>query len=71
MDEAVLDWGLNPGPSALEASIIPLGYGGGGTDCMRLVNQTSEHIHPFHSRNKVHVVAFIKCVWVDVKDTVP
>ena len=27
----VLDWGLNPGPPALEASTIPLGYRGGGT----------------------------------------
>ena len=25
-----LDWGLNPGPPALEASTIPLGYRGGG-----------------------------------------
>ena len=24
--DAVLDWGLNPGPPALEASTIPLGY---------------------------------------------
>ena len=28
--DAVLDWGLNPGPPALEASTIPLGYRGGG-----------------------------------------
>ena len=27
----VLDWGLNPGPPALEPSTIPLGYRGGGT----------------------------------------
>ena len=27
----VLDWGLNPGPPALEASTIPLGYRGGGS----------------------------------------
>ena len=26
----VLDWGLNPGPPALEASTLPLGYRGGG-----------------------------------------
>ena len=26
--DAVLDWGLNPGPPALEASTIPLGYRG-------------------------------------------
>ena len=25
----VLDWGLNPGPPALEASTLPLGYRGG------------------------------------------
>ena len=24
--DAVLDWGLNPGPPALEASTLPLGY---------------------------------------------
>ena len=29
--DAVLDWGLNPGPPALEASTIPLGYRGGGS----------------------------------------
>jgi len=28
--DAVLDWGLNPGPPALEASTLPLGYRGGG-----------------------------------------
>ena len=27
--EAVLDWGLNPGPPALDASTLPLGYRGG------------------------------------------
>ena len=27
--DAVLDWGLNPGPPAVEASTIPLGYRGG------------------------------------------
>ena len=32
--DAVLDWGLNPGPPALKASTIPLGYrGGGGLTC--------------------------------------
>ena len=28
--DAALDWRLNPGPPALEASTIPLGYRGGG-----------------------------------------
>ena len=28
--DVVLDWGLNPGPPALEASTLPLGYRGGG-----------------------------------------
>ena len=28
--DAVLDWRLNPGPPALEASTLPLGYRGGG-----------------------------------------
>ena len=27
----VLDWGLNPGPPALDASPLPLGYQGGGS----------------------------------------
>ena len=27
---AVLDWRLNPGPPAFEASTLPLGYRGGG-----------------------------------------
>ena len=26
----LLDWGLNPGPPALDASSLPLGYRGGG-----------------------------------------
>ena len=26
----VLDWGMNLGPPALEASTLPLGYRGGG-----------------------------------------
>ena len=30
IEEAVLDWGLDPGPPALEASTISLGYRGGG-----------------------------------------
>ena len=29
-NDAVLDWGLNLGPPALEASTLPLGYRGGG-----------------------------------------
>ena len=28
--DEVLDWGLNPGPPALDASTLPLGYRGGG-----------------------------------------
>ena len=28
--DAVLDWGLNPGPPTLEAGTLPLGYRGGG-----------------------------------------
>ena len=28
--DAVLDWGLNPGPPALNASTLPLGYQRGG-----------------------------------------
>ena len=30
IEEAVLDWGLNQGPPALEASTLPLGDRGGG-----------------------------------------
>ena len=30
--DAVLDWELNPGPPALDASTIPLGYQGGGVN---------------------------------------
>ena len=30
--DAVLDWGLNPGPPALEASTLPLGYRGGAVN---------------------------------------
>ena len=30
--DAVLDWGLNPGPPALNAITIPLGYRGGGVE---------------------------------------
>ena len=30
-DDAVLDWGLNPGPPALDASTLPLGYRVGGS----------------------------------------
>ena len=32
----VLDWGLNPGPPALEASNIQLGYRGGGLLCYEM-----------------------------------
>ena len=28
--DVVLDWGLNPGPPALDTSTLPLGYRGGG-----------------------------------------
>ena len=40
--DAVLDWGLKPGPPALKASTIPLGYRGGGTNmqkCFRHKNK--------------------------------
>ena len=33
--DAVLDWGLNPGPPALEASTLPLGYRGSGTSDLK------------------------------------
>ena len=33
--DTVLDWGLNTGPPALEASTLPLGYRGGGAFVMK------------------------------------
>ena len=36
--DAVLDWGLNPGPSAIEASTLPLGYRGGGNIFIKLLD---------------------------------
>ena len=43
--DAVLDWGLNPRPPALEASTIPLGYRGGGLRAMYDVKQTTKRTH--------------------------
>ena len=34
--DAALDWGLNPGPPALEAITMPLGYRGGGCCVLKL-----------------------------------
>ena len=34
--DAILDWGLNPGPHTLEASTKPLGYRGGGDNIVEL-----------------------------------
>ena len=39
--DAVLDWGLNPGPQALEASTLPLGYRGSGFYLQLLHNNKS------------------------------
>ena len=36
--EAVLDWGLNPGPPALNATTLPLGYRGGGKPMINFGN---------------------------------
>ena len=46
--DAVLDWGLNPGPPALEASTLPLGYRGGGTWYMSLRNIQTSIITSIH-----------------------
>ena len=52
--DAVLDWGLNPGPPALKASTIPLGYRGGGDEILKCphalayVLQVGSHIGPGH-----------------------
>ena len=35
--DAVLDWGLNPGPPGLEASTLPLGYRGGGDETLNVM----------------------------------
>ena len=42
--DAVLDWGLNPGPPVLEASTIPLGYRGGSKFCDNKVCLRSSEI---------------------------
>ena len=42
--DAALDWGLNPRPSALDASTLPLDYRGGGIlwyDCIILLTKYS------------------------------
>ena len=39
--DAVLDWGLNPGPSALDASTLRLGYRGDGVCLLTLVLATA------------------------------
>ena len=39
MYDAVLDWGLNLGPPALDASTIPLGYRGGGGGILYSIGQ--------------------------------
>ena len=40
----VLDWGLDPGPPALEASTLPLGYRGYRTITVKLMHkQTLYH----------------------------
>ena len=41
--DAVLDWGLNPGPPALEASTIPLGYRG-GDKCSNRTNMIFSYV---------------------------
>ena len=47
MEEAVLDWGLNPGPPALEASTIPLGYRGGGVIIMNRYRRNKDEVWLF------------------------
>ena len=37
------DWGLNPGPPALEASTIPLGYRGGGGSFDKSLHKNNTH----------------------------
>ena len=52
MYDAVLDWGLNPGPPALEASTITLGYRGGGYNL------------GFHFRQVIAILCIYKAVWI-------
>ena len=42
--DAILDWGLNPGPHTLEASTKPLGYRGGGDNIVELKWKESKEI---------------------------
>ena len=58
---AVLDWGLNPGPPALEASTLPLGYRGGGIHVVssrgnRLIHTFWCIIDPYVSS---HLISFV------------
>ena len=50
----VLDWGLNPGPPALEASTIPLGYRGGGEVQLKTVLLVSWR-HGKNNRNDANI----------------
>ena len=61
--EAVLDWGLNPGPPALEASTLPLGYrgGGGGSHCF--LKQVNLSLVRVGSMNRFERDLTIKLKW--------
>ena len=62
----VLDWGLNLGPHALDASTLPLGYRGGGVGklmlccCLQLIKKkNAKNIKPLNL--VVHVGTSLQC----------
>ena len=63
--DAVLDWGLNPGPLALEASTIPLGYRGGGAfnEQYNLAPTFLNMLLPLFSNNKYGLKVSSRNVW--------
>ena len=57
MTRSLIDWGLNPGPPALEASTVPLGYRGGGsihTVMMRIDSRKQPQFKVAELKQKYH-----------------
>ena len=59
MYDAVLDWGLKPGPPALEASTIPLGYRGGGYSVSQWLHAYNSNCN--NSTSKFALNSRVKC----------
>ena len=59
----VHDWGLKPGPPALDASTLSLGYRGGGTTSL-ILGVFPEDIHPLWIRNKTLELVKHGCIWI-------